>query len=82
MINSDDFFISNYVRDFLHDYFKVSDLTNYFLQMDINQIVKEKDPAGVVQFDNNKLKSPHFKEEKKRIFYFKTKKYRHYCKLI
>ena len=28
LINSGDFFISNYVQDFLHDYFKVSDLTN------------------------------------------------------
>ena len=82
MINSGDFFISNYVQDFLHDYFKVSDLTNYFLKMDINQIVKEKDPTGVVKFDNNKLESPPSKEEKKRIFYFKSKKYRHYCKLI
>ena len=82
LINSGDFFISNYVQDFLHDYFKVSDLTNYFLKMDINQIVKEKDPTGVVKFDNNKLQSPPSKEEKKRIFYFKSKKYRYYCKLI
>ena len=50
--------------------------------MDINQVVKEKHRMGVVKFDNNKLESPPFKEEKKRIFYFKTKKYRHYCKLI
>ena len=60
----------------------MSDLTNYFLQMDINQVVKEKHRMGVVKFDNNKLESPPFKEEKKRIFYFKTKKYGHYCKLI
>ena len=82
MINNGDFFISNYVQDFLNDYFKVSDLTNYFLKMDINQIVKEKNPMGVVKFDNNKLESPPPKEEKKRIFYFKSKKYRYYCKLI
>ena len=47
--------------------------------MDINQVVKEKHRMGVVKFE---LESPPFKEEKKRIFYFKTKKYRHYCKLI
>ena len=82
LINSGDFFISNYVQDFLHDYFKVSDLTNYFLKMDINQIVKEKNPMGVVKFDNNKLDSPPPKEEKKRIFYFNSKRYRYYCKLI
>ena len=68
MINNGDFFISNYVQDFLNDYFKVSDLTNYFLKMDINQIVKEKNPMGVVKFDNNKLESPPPKEEKKRFF--------------
>ena len=80
LINSGDFFISNYVQDFLHDYFKVSDLTNYFLKMNINQILKEKDPMHAVKFDNNKLESPPPKEEKK--FYFESKKYRHYCKLI
>ena len=82
LINDGDFFISNYVQGFLNDYFKVRDLTNYFLKMDINQIVKEKNPMGVVKFDNNKLESPPPKEEKKRIFYFNSKKYRYYCKLI
>ena len=48
LINSGDFFISNYVQDFLHDYFKVSDLINYFLKMDINQIVKEKKTQRVL----------------------------------
>ena len=52
LINSGDFFISNYVQDFLHDYFIVSDLTDYFFKMDINQIVKEKDPTGVVKFES------------------------------
>ena len=70
MINNGDFFISNYVQDFLNDYFKVSDLTNYFLKMDINQIVKEKNPMGVVKFDNNKLESPPPKEEKRKNFLF------------
>ena len=81
LINSGDFFISNYDWDFLHDYFKVNDLTNYFVQMDINQIVKEKNSVGVAKFGNNKLESPLLKEGKK-IFYFKTKNYRHYCILI
>ena len=81
LINSGDFFISNYVQDFLHDYFKVSDLINYFLKIDINQIVKDKDPTGVVKFNNNKFESPPPKEINKS-FYFKSKKYRCYCKLI
>ena len=51
----------------------MSDLTNYFVQMDINQIVKEKEPAGVVKFGNNKLESPPLKEEKKEYFILKLK---------
>ena len=82
LINCGDFFVSNYVQDFLHDYFKMSDLSNYFLKIDINPIVKEKDPTEVVKFDNKKLESLTRKKEENRIFYFKSKKYRHYCKLI
>ena len=70
LINSGNDFISDYVQNFLHDYFKVSDLTNFFLNMDINQIVKEKDPMGVVKFDNKKVDSPPPKEEKKKNFLF------------
>ena len=83
LINSGNDFISNYVQKFLHDYFKMSHITKFFLNMDINQIVKDKDPMGVVNFNNKKADSPPPKEEKKRTFYFKSKKYRHYyCKLI
>ena len=79
LINSVDDFVSNYAKNFLHDYFKVSNLKNYFLNMDINQIVKEKDPTNVVKFENE-LPPP----LKNRIFffYFKSNKYRHCCKLI
>ena len=72
LINSGDEFISNYIQNFLHDYFKVSDLTNLFLNMDINQIVKEKDLLDVVNFNNANVDSPPRKEEKKRIFCFKS----------
>ena len=78
-INSGDDFV---LKNFLLDYFKVSDLTNYFSKMDISQIVKEKDLIGIIKFDHDKGELPPPKEEKKRIFYFKSKKYRHYCKLI
>ena len=43
----------------------MNDLTNYFVQMDINQIVKEKNSVGVAKFGNNKLESPPLKEGKK-----------------
>ena len=36
----------------------------------------------VVKFENQKLESLTRKKEEKGIFYFKSKKYRHYCKLI
>ena len=82
LINRDNDFISGYVQNFLHDYFKVSNITNFFLNMNVNQIVKDKDPMGVVNFNNKRL-ILHIQKKKKRIFYFKTKKYRHYfCKLI
>ena len=68
LINSGDDFVSNYVKNFLHDYFKVSDLTNYFLKMDINQIIKEKYLIGIIKFDNDKVELPPPKEEKKEFF--------------
>ena len=40
LINSGDFFISNYVKNFLFDYFNVYDLTNYFLNMNVNGLIK------------------------------------------
>ena len=68
LINSGDDFVSNYVKNFLHDYFKVSDLTNYFLKMDINQIIKEKYLIGIIKFDNDEVELPPPKEEKKEFF--------------
>ena len=82
LINSDNEIISNYVKKFLNNYFKVSDLTNYLLNMNINQIVKDKDPTIIVKFDYQKVESPPEKEEEKKYFCFKSKKFRHYCKLI
>ena len=82
LINFGNDFISDYVQNFLHNYFKVSDLTNFFFNIDISPIITEKDPIGVVKFDNKKVDSPPPKEEEENIFYFKSKKYRHYCKFI
>ena len=83
LINSVDDFVSNYANNFLHDYFKVSDLTNCFLNMDINQIVKEKNPTNVVKFENDKAElPPPLKNRNFFFYYFKSNKYRHYCNLI
>ena len=52
LINSGEFFISNYVKNFWFDYFNVSDLTNYFLNMDVNELVKEKNTLEIIQNNN------------------------------
>ena len=66
MINSGDVFISNYVQKFLFDYFNVSDLTNYFLNMDVNELIKEKNILEIIQ-NNNKIIYNTKKEEKKFV---------------
>ena len=74
LTNSDGYFVSSYVQNFLHDYFKVSDLSNYFLIMDINQIVKENDAMKIVKFKNDKVElPPPQKKKKKNIFILKVK---------
>ena len=70
LTNSDGYFVSSYVQNFLHDYFKVSDLTNYFLIMDINQIVKENDAMKIVKFKNDKVELPPPQKKRKKIFLF------------
>ena len=54
LINSGEFFISNYVNNFFFDYFNVSDLTNYFLNIDVNELIKEKNMLEIIQ-NNNKI---------------------------
>ena len=68
MINSGEFFISNYVNNFLFDYFNVSDLTNYFLNTDVNELIKEKSILEIIQ--NNKKTISNTKKEEKKILLF------------
>ena len=68
MINSGDVFISNYVQKFLFDCFNVSDLTNYFSNMDVNELIKEKNVLEIIQ-NNNKIISNTKKEEKKNLLF-------------
>ena len=49
--------------------------------MDINQIVKEKDPRNVDKFENDKAELPP-PPKKKKNFYFKSRKHKHYCKFV
>ena len=60
------FLISNSVKNFLFDYFNVSGLTNYFLNMDVNELIKEKNILEIIQ-NNNKIIYNSKKEEKKFV---------------
>ena len=60
------FLISNSVKNFLFDYFNVSGLTNYFLNMDVNELIKEKNILEIIQ-SNNKIIYNTKKEEKKFV---------------
>ena len=60
------FLISNSVKNFLFDYFNVSGLTNYFLNMDVNELIKEKNILEIIQ-NNHKIIYNTKKEEKKFV---------------
>ena len=82
LINCGDKQISNYVKNFLIDYFNASDLTNVFKKMNITDEVKKKDPIKIVQvYEENKLE-PIVKKEKtnKKSCYSNSKKHRNYFK--
>ena len=57
--------MSDFVRHFLFDYFKTSDLTNYFLKMDINFFVKEKINVQIIHNFNEIKKTNRRKTTKK-----------------
>ena len=56
--------ISDFVRHFLFDYFKTSDLTNYFLKIDIIFFVKEKMNVQIIH-NFNEIKKNRRKTTKK-----------------
>ena len=79
LINCGDQQISNYVKNFLIDYFNASDITNIFLKINFTNEVKNKDPINIVKvYKENKLE-PIVKKEKtnKIIYHCKSKKHRH-----
>ena len=75
LINSTDAQISNYVSNFLTDYFNVSKLSNQFFKVNITEEVKEKDPLYIY---SGKIKKKFcYKEEKtdsKILYKYKGKK--------
>ena len=50
----------------------MSDLTNFFLTMDINQIVQEKDPTNLDKFENDKAELPPPPKKEKKTFILKV----------
>ena len=54
--------ISNYVSNFLTDYFNASELSNQFFKMKITEEVKEKDPLYI--YSGKIKKMFRYKEEK------------------
>ena len=65
LINSTDVQISNYVSNFLTDYFNASELSNQFFKMKITEEVKEKDPLYI--YSGKIKKMFRYKEEKTTI---------------
>ena len=80
LINCKDKQISDYVQKFLFDYFRASDLSNYFFKMNITNEVKEKNPFNIIRNENQIIKTSE-KEKINKILYNKSKKYFHYYKL-
>ena len=80
LINCEDKQISDYVQKFLFDYFRASDLSNYFFKMNITNEVEEKNPINIIKNENEIIKTTE-KEKTNKIVYNKSKKYLHYYKL-
>ena len=67
LINCGDKQIFDYVRNFLFDYFNSSDLTIYFIKMDIIDKVKEKNPINIIKNENKIIKTVEKEKNKQNI---------------
>ena len=81
LINCKDKQISDYIQNVLFNYFRASDLSNYFFKMNIVNEVKEKNPIKFIENENEIIKTTEKEKTNKKILYNKSKKYRHYYKL-
>ena len=66
MINCGNDQISNYVKNLLIDYFNASDLTNYFLNMNITNEIKKQTQLILLKY-MMKIKLHQFLKKKKQI---------------
>ena len=66
LINCGNHQISNYVKNLLIDYFNASDLTNYFLNMNITNEIKKQTQLILLKY-MMKIKLHQFLKKKKKI---------------
>ena len=78
LINSNNKIISDYIKNFLYDFFSISDFSISFFNLNIN-VNNSKNITNIDVF-NNSIKSKDVLKKEKKFFYYKSKKFRHYCK--
>ena len=79
LINSDNKIISDYVKNFLYEFFSISDLSISFFNLNID-VNNSKNITNIEVF-NQLIKSNNFPKKKVNFFYCKSKKFRHYSKI-
>ena len=80
LINSDNKIISDYVKNFLYEFFSISDLSISFLNFNID--VNNSKNINDISVFGQLIKSNNFPKKEEKIFYCKSKKIRHYCKIF
>ena len=80
LINSDNKIISDYVKNFLYEFFSISDLSISFFNLNID-VNNSKNITNIEVF-NQLIKSNNFPKKKVKVFHYKSKKFRHYCKIF
>ena len=76
--NSNNKIISDYIKNFLYNFFSISDFSISFFNLNIN--VNNSNNITNIDVFNNSIKSKDVLKKEKKFFYYKSKKFRHYCK--
>ena len=66
LINSDNKIISDYVKNFLYEFFSISDLSIFFLNLNID--VNNSKNLNDISVFNQLIKSNNFPKKKEKIF--------------
>ena len=78
LINTNKIF-SDYIKKILFDFFSISRLSNAFCN--INFYTDNSKNATVVQYFSQSLQTVTITKKNKKFFYYKSKKFKHYCKI-